>query len=87
MKIWFKLMKNHHIVKDTTITDDSEDTRTHKIFRALEEATHQLDVGVPIWLDANIKEFRQFAKTRFTADSFIEELYADYLEIVVIEED
>lgn len=87
MKIWFKLMKDHHIVKDTTITDDSCDTRTHKIFRALEEACHQFDVGIPIWLDSTVRDFKCFARARFTQDAFVEELYADYLEIEVLEED
>ena len=86
MKIWFKLVKNRHIVKDTTITDESDDTRTHKVFRSLEEAAHELDVGVPTWLDLNIKDFKRFAKTRFTQDSFIETLEGDYLEMEVLEE-
>ena len=65
----------------------SEDTRTHKIFRALEEACHQLDLEKPIWLDATVSEFKRHAKARFYQDNFIEEIPFDYLEIQVIEED
>ena len=37
MRIWFKMMKNNHLLRDTTITDESDETRTHKVFHALEE--------------------------------------------------
>ena len=38
MKIWFKIIKGTHLLSDITVADESEDTRTHKIFRALEQA-------------------------------------------------
>lgn len=72
---------------DTTVCDDSDDTRTHKVFRALEQACYEFDLGKPIWLDSNIEEFRRHAKTRFYQDSFIEAIPFDYLEIQIIEED
>ena len=34
MRIWFKMMKNNHLLRDTTITDESDETRTHKVFHA-----------------------------------------------------
>ena len=34
MRIWFKMMKNNHLLRDTTITDESDETRTHKVFQA-----------------------------------------------------
>ena len=36
MRIWFKMMKNNHLLRDTTITDESDETRTHKVFHALQ---------------------------------------------------
>lgn len=41
----------------------------------------------PIWLNVNVEEFKRIDKTRFSKDSFIEEVPFDYLEIHVIEED
>ena len=87
MRIWFKMIKDNRLVKDTTITDDSNDTRTHKIFRALEQACYEFDLGRPIWLDANVNEFKQNAKTRFRQESFVETIEFDFLEMHVIEED
>lgn len=86
-RLWGKLWKENHLLTDVTICDDSDDTRTHKIFHALEEICLQFDLGKPIWLDANIKEFQKHSKTRFSKDSFIETVPFDYLEIQVIEED
>jgi len=86
-RLWAKLFKDNHLLKDTMIVDEREDTRTHKIFRALEEACYQFDLGKPIWLDATIAEFKKHSKARFTQDNFIEAIDFDYLEIHVIEED
>lgn len=75
------------MLRDTVIIDDREDTRTHKVFRALDEVCIRFDLGKPIWLDSNIREFQQHAKTRFRQDSFIEQIPFDYLEFQIIEED
>ena len=87
MRIWGKIIKDSRMLWDMTVTIDSDDTRTHKIFHALEKACHEFDIENPIWLDVNISEFKRFAKTRFTQDSFIEEINFDYLEMQIIEED
>lgn len=86
MRIWFKEWKHNRMLRDLVIEEDSEDTRTHKIFHALERACYELDLPRPIWLDANIREFKRSAKTRFYADSYVEELPFDYLEMQVLEE-
>ena len=87
MRIWFKMMRDNHLLRDITITDESKDTRTHKIFRALNEACYEFDLGRPIWLEKNVNEFKQHAKTKFYGECFVETIAFDYLEIHVIEED
>lgn len=86
-RLWAKEFKDNRMVRDMTVEDDSQDTRTHKIFRAIEQVCYAFDLGNPIWLDATIEEFKRHAKTRFYQDSFVEEIPFDYLEIHVIEED
>ncbi|MDO4345413.1 MAG: hypothetical protein Q4C50_11475 [Eubacteriales bacterium] len=86
-RLWGKIWTENRLVTDITICDDSNDTRTHKIFRGLDEICVKLDLGKPIWLDANIRDFQRHSKTRFTQDSFIEHIDFDFLEIQVIEED
>ena len=75
------------MIRDTVIVDDSQDTRTHKVFYALDEVCYQFDLGKPIWLESTIQDFKKHDKARFTQDNFIEAIDFDYLEIHVIEED
>ena len=86
-RLWAKIFKDNHMLRDTCIEDASIDTRTHKVFRALDEVCYEFDLGKPIWLDKTIAEFKRHDKARFTQDNFIETIDFDYLEIHVIEED
>lgn len=87
MRIWFKMMRENRLVRDRMVVDESGETRTHKVFAALEEVCYAFDLEKPIWLEANINEFKRHAKTRFAQDNFIEQLSFDYLEMQVVEED
>ncbi|MCM1124068.1 MAG: hypothetical protein NC416_15915 [Eubacterium sp.] len=86
-RLWAKEFRDNHMLKDTVIADSSDDTRTHKVFRALDEVCYQFDLGKPIWLDSTIQDFKRHDKARFTQDNFIETIDFDFLEIHVIEED
>lgn len=86
-RMWARTFKDNHMLNDTVICDSRPETRTHKVFHAVEEICCQFDLGKPIWLDSNIADFKKHSKTRFTADNFIEDVDFDYLEIYVIEED
>lgn len=86
-RLWAKTFKDNHMVKDMTVRDDSSDTRTHKIFHALDEICYAFDLSKPIWLDSTINEFKRHSRTRFYQDSFIDSIDFDFLEIQVIEED
>lgn len=86
-RLWARTFKDNRMLRDTVICNDSADTRTHKIFEALEQVCYEFDLGKPIWLASTIADFKKHNKTRFTADSFIETIDFDYLEIQVIEED
>lgn len=86
-RLWGKLWKDNHMISDTVICDDSVDTRTHKIFRGLEQICYKFDLGNPIWLDSTVSNFKRLGKARFYQDNFIEAIDFDYLEIQVIEED
>lgn len=87
MRIWFKVFKENRLIKDLVVENNSFDTRTHKIFDALDQCCLEMDLSKPIWLDSTVKEFKRHSKARFTCDSFMEEIDFDYLELHVIEED
>ena len=86
MRFWGKIMKDNRMLWDMTVTEDSDDTRTHKIFQGLEEICHALDLSVPIWLETNVRDFQRYKKTRFGQDSFVEQIEFDFLEFQILEE-
>lgn len=86
-RLWGRMFKNNHLLKDTVIVDGTAETRTHKVQDGLKEICYEFDLSVPIWLEHNIKEFQKIAKTRFRSDNFVESIEFDYLEIQIIEED
>ena len=85
-RLWGKIYKDNRLLRDTVIHDETDDTRTHKIFHALDSICYEFDLSKPIWLEANITEFKRLDKTRFTQDNFIDSIEFDYLEIHIIEE-
>ncbi len=85
-RLWGKIWKENRLIKDTVICDTAADTRTHKIFNALEAICYEFDLSKPIWLEHNISEFQRRGKTRFGSDNFVDSIDFDYLEIQIIEE-
>ena len=60
----FRLMgsiyKDTHILKSTVICDDTRDSRTKKVFHALDAICHEFDLSSPIWLDVAGCEYKRF---------------------------
>lgn len=87
-RIWGKIMKNNRLVRDMVVEiDDYTLSRTKKVYQALDEMCYEFDLAKPIWLETNIDDFIRHARTKFTKDSFIEDIDFDYLDFQVIEED
>ena len=86
-RMWGKIWKDNRLKQDTTICiSDYSLSRTQMVFQALEDICYQLDLGQPIWLETNIRDFNRHDKARFSQDNFVESIDFDYLEIQVIEE-
>ena len=87
-RLWGKTFLHNRMTNDIVVCNDSEESRTSKIFQAVTEICQTFDLSEPIWLDINIRDFKRHSKTRrFYQDNFIEQIDFDYLEIQVIEED
>ena len=86
-RLWAKIIDDNHLLKDTVIIDNTIDTRTHKVFNAIDKVCYEFDLGKPLWLDATVTDFKKHSKARFYHDNFVETIEFDYLEIQVIEED
>ena len=77
-RLWGKEFKDNRMLRDTVICDDTDDTRTHKIFNALDQICYEFDLSKPIWLDVTINEFKRHAKARFYQDSFVDSIDFDF---------
>ena len=85
-RIWAREFKDNKMLKDMVVCDDTDETRTHKVFNAIDKICLEFDLSHPVWLDNNVSDFKRHSKVRFRQDSFIEEIDFDYLELNVIEE-
>ena len=87
-RLWAKKWKSNHLLQDMTVENADPDlNQTRKIYQALDEVCYAWDLEKPIWLEQNMRDFKHRSRTRFSKDSFIEQIDFDYLEIEVIEED
>ena len=49
-RLWGKEFKENRLLRDTVICDETTDTRTHKIFNALDAICYEFDLSKPICL-------------------------------------
>ena len=87
MRIWFKLWKDARMLRDFTVENAEEDTRTHKIFHAIDRACMEFDLSHPQWLEKTVNEFRKHGKARFYQDNFMDDIEFDFMEMEVLEDD
>ena len=64
-RMWGKLWKDNHLLKDTVVENDRNDSRTHKVFQALEEICYEFDLEKPIWLSSMCWNFSVTARPVF----------------------
>ena len=59
-RMWGKIWKDNRLKQDTIICiSDYSLSRTQMVFQALEDICYQLDLGQPIWLETNIRDFER----------------------------
>ena len=54
-RLWGKEFKDNRMLRDTVVCNETDDTRTHKIFHALDQICYEFDLSKPIWLDSTIR--------------------------------
>lgn len=87
MKIWFRMMADNHLIKELTVENLEDDTRTHKVLSAVESMCRSFDLPSPIWLESSISDFKKNSRVRFRSESFVEDIDFDYIDMQVLEED
>ena len=81
-RLWAKIIRKHRIERQATQTcglDDAQD--------ALTEICREFDIPRPLWLDKHTREFREFRRTVFLPEHFMEEIPFQKLEIEFLEDD
>lgn len=87
-RLWGKIIKNNRFVTDHVFELEApEMSREDKTEQGIEALSYHFDLQKPMWFSDNEKDYRQFGKTRFTAQHFIETIHFDYFEIEIIEDD
>ena len=86
-RLWAKLWKDNHLIRDMVVENDTDVNRTKKIFAAIDTIRYEFDLSKPIRLDSTVADLKKHDKTRFYQDNFVDHIDFDYLEIHVIEED
>lgn len=53
-RVWGRIIKNNHLVRDhVACIDAPEMRRTQKVYAALDELCYTFDLSKPIWLKSN----------------------------------
>ncbi|WP_303871181.1 hypothetical protein [Acetobacterium wieringae] len=86
-RLWCKIITKNKIQDDKVVELDNNTLEVdEKIHSALEIFCHDFDLEKPMWFEKNTKELGQISKTSFRKDQFIESVWFDYLEIVLIDD-
>lgn len=78
--LWVKTIRRHRTDRQVTVPCTRSDPHD-----ALNEACHQLDLPLPLWLEKNAREWEEFGQTRFFPDAFFEAVDFERLEIEYID--
>jgi len=78
MRVWGKLKSEDHILEDITLTKDD-------FMSALAAVCDHFDLTKPIVCSKHMSEVKNFNRTLFFADDFVEPVSFDVLEIEIID--
>lgn len=80
-RLWARVIKNHRIEKQTDMPCAWGDE-----METLTEICKSFDIPRPIWLNKHDNEYRDFRRTAFTREHFVEEVGFDKLEIEYLDD-
>ncbi len=79
VKIWAKVLKEHKIVKTTTLYKNVDKMDWSLFFDYVSEICHSLDIPTPIILKNHIFNYAKFNFVKFNKDDFVESIDFDCL--------
>lgn len=77
--LWARVIRHNHIIKQETEPCDHDG-----VMEALHAVCYRMDLGRPLWLEKNQREWNEFSQTRFIPSQFMESVKFDRLEIEFI---
>lgn len=80
MRIWAKIVKDYHTIRETTFEKDERLTFSH-LLSYLMEICPALDVPTPVLLKPHIMDFAKFRHVKFKKGDFVEPIDFDFLWI------
>ncbi|MEG0996493.1 MAG: hypothetical protein RSH26_05980, partial [Clostridia bacterium] len=78
-KLWIRLVKKHRVARDVMVPCTRDDPCA-----ALREALAKLDLSQPMWLPKHLKDWSEYALTRFKPEDFMDSVWFDSMEISYI---
>ncbi len=80
-RLWARIINRHHIARQATI-----DCLWGEEERVLVEICREFDIPCPMWLEKHYREYKDFRRTSFLPEHFIEEVPFDKLEIEFLDD-
>ena len=81
-RLWAKIIKKHRIETQATAPCAFEGVED-----ALTELCHEFDIPRPLCLNKHYREFKEFRRTQFLPEHFMEDVSFQRLDIEFLEDD
>lgn len=81
-RLWARVIRKHRIEKQGTWDCRYEDAEA-----ALTELCREFDIPSPLWLAKQRREYRDFRRTSFLPEHFMEDVLFQRLEIEYLDDD
>ncbi|MDL2206537.1 hypothetical protein LJC33_06485 [Eubacteriales bacterium OttesenSCG-928-N13] len=80
-RLWLKIIKRHRIDRQQTAPCVWEDKDA-----SLRELAKDMDLPMPIWLNKHENEWKQYGRTAFLPEHFIEDVDFEQMEIEFLDD-
>lgn len=84
MRIWAKVIKEYHTVKELTYEKEERLTYSH-FLNYLMDICGELDIPTPVLLKPHIMDFAKFKHVKFREKDFVEPVDFDFLWVEYID--
>lgn len=80
VKLWFKVMKNDKIIKQTVYENEEKFTYSH-FHQYVSEGCYELDLATPVIVKTHLFNFAKYNGVKFVKSDFLEPIDFDRLVV------